>query len=193
MSRFVVTLAALAAVCSMLLVGGCASADSNTAAAPSAAAISSAALATSAKTAPSASANDLSSPPITEPRPFPQVTDLTAPPAVLDALKGKRAFFLVYYDPAQTVTADQKAVVAGLEAKYRGLIQFIPYDLPSTDLTDSATADKTAGQIAELAQRLDIGFMPAIVIVTRDGLITWQSTGYQDAGPLEREILRATR
>ena len=31
------------------------------------------------------------------------------------------------------------------------------------------------------------------VIVTRDGLITWQSTGYQDAGPLEREILRATR
>jgi hypothetical protein len=44
-----------------------------------------------------------------------------------------------------------------------------------------------------LAQTLDAGYMPAIILVNRSGQMTWQSTGYLDEGSLEREILRATQ
>ena len=189
MRRTVATLVAVTAVCSALLLSGC---GGGAPAAPSASAVSAAALAT-ATAGSSTTVGQVSAPPITEPRAFPEVTALSAPPAVLDALKNKRAFFLVYYDPAQTVTADQKRVVEALKAKFKGLIEFIAYDLPATNVASTDAEKKAAGQVAELAQRLKVGYMPTIVIVTRDNMITWQSTGFQDAGPLEREILRATR
>jgi len=189
MRRFVVTVVAVSAACVLVLSSGC---SSPTPTAPDAgsAAVAPATPANAAAPGPSAV---LSSPPITEPRPFPQVTVATAPARVLDALESKRAIFLVYYDPSQSVTADQKKVVAALSKKFKGLIEFIAYDLPKTDVAGTDAQKKTAAQIAELAQRLDTGYMPAIVIVTRDNIITWQSTGYYDFGPLEREILRATR
>ena len=191
MRRSVAATVAMCAAIAITLLSGCSS--GGTAATPSASQVISAALAPAANPAASGASNQLSTPPITDPRPFPAVTELTAPPAVLDALKGKRAFFLVYYDPTQSVTVDQKNVVYALQKKYAGLIEFISYDLPATTAASTDAEKKTAQQVAELAQRLSIGYMPTIVIVTKDGIITWQSTGYYDAGPLEREILRATR
>jgi hypothetical protein len=189
MRRTVVILVACAALSSALLLSGCSGGASTTETTPPA---TTPPPAPAAAAAPAA-APQVSTPPITDPRPFPQVNALTAPPAVLDALKNKRAFFLVYYDPAQSVTVDQQKVVSALKTKFKGLIEFIAYDLPKTDLASTDAEKKQASQVAELGQRLNIGFMPAIVIVTRDNMMTWQSTGYQDAGPLEREILRATR
>ena len=186
----VVTLAELSGTLAVAFLSGCSSPS------PTAADVSKAALApaaakpTAAAAAPSAA---ISSPPITDPRPFPQVNVVTAPAAVLDALTNKRAMFLVYYDPVQSVTADQKKVVAALSTKFKGLIDFIAYDLPKTNVGNTDAEKKAAARVAQLGQLLKVGYMPAILLVTRDGTITWQSTGYQDIGPLEREILRATR
>ena len=180
-------LVALVAVGSTLLLTGCSSGT------PAATSTTTVTTPPATTTKAAATPSEMSKPPITEPRAFPAVTALTAPPAVLDALKNKRAFFLVYYDPTQSVTADQKKVVAALQAKLKGLIEFLAYELPAENVPTTDAEKKTASEVAELGQRLDIGYMPAIVIVTRDGMITWQSTGFQDAGPLEREILRATR
>ena len=197
MRKSVVLSLAAIAVGSLLLLSACSS-DSGTPAATGTGAAAGTGAATSQPSVPATktgatTGDTLSSSPNKEPRPFPDVTALSAPPAVIDAIKSKRAFFLVYYDPSQSVTPDQKKVVAALQAKYGGLVQFIPYDLPSSDLASTDTEKKQADQVAELGQRLELGYMPAIVIVTRDGQITWQSTGFQDYGPLEREILRATR
>ena len=191
MRRSVAATVATCAAIAITLLSGCSS--GGTAATPSTPQVSAAASVPAVTAASSTGSNQLSTPPITDPRPFPAVTALTAPASVLDALKGKRAFFLVYYDPTQSVTVDQKNVVYALQKKYAGLIEFIPYDLPVATAASTDAEKKTAQQVAELAQRLSIGYMPAIVIVTKDGIITWQSTGYYDAGPLEREILRATR
>jgi hypothetical protein len=181
------------AACAIVLLSGCSSGGSTTSPAASDVSKTPVAPAPAAKPAAAGPSDSLSSPPITEPRPFPQLNAATAPPAVLGALKNKRAIFLIFYDPAQSVTADQKKVVAALSAKFKGLIEFITYSLPKTNLDGTVAEKKTAAQVADLAQRLDVGYMPTLVVVTRDGLITWQSTGYQDFGPLEREILRATR
>jgi len=176
------------------LVSGCASSSPAT---PDAGSAAAPAAPTAVPAAPSAAAGAASviqsTPPITDPRPFPEVTIASAPPAVLDALKNKRAICLVYYDPAQSVTVDQREVMSVLSAKFKGLIEFIAYDLPRASVATTASEGKTAAQVAGLAQKLKVGFMPSIVMVTRDNVITWQSTGYQDVGPLEREILRATR
>jgi hypothetical protein len=136
----------------------------------------------------------LSVKPITTPRPFPEVTAQNAPKVVLDALAAKRAFMIVYYDSSQVVTADQRVVIDELAKKFRGLIEFITFDLATlSKAADGSVAKRTATLAAELAQKLDIGYEPAIVIVDKSGQIIWQSTGFYDAGTLEREILRATQ
>jgi hypothetical protein len=152
-----------------------------------------------AKTPPSSAQStgttDLSVKPITTPRPFPQVDANSAPAAVLESLAAKRAFMLVLYDSRQLHTGDQKAVVDQLAAKYRGLIDFLTYDVAkvATQGSDGTAAQKQAALATELAQKLNAGYQPVIVITDRAGQITWQSTGFYDAGTLEREILRATQ
>jgi outer membrane murein-binding lipoprotein Lpp len=193
MRKVVITLVALAAICAVVLLSGCASSAPPEPAADSASPAAAPATTPTAQAKTAGSTGQLSSPPITDPRPFPQVNVLTAPPAVLDALKGKRAFFLVFYDADQSVTSDQKNVVAGLASKYKGLIEFISFNLPKTDELSSDAEKKSAATVAQLGQQLGVGYMPAIVVVTNEGLITWQSSGYYDSGTLEREILRATK
>jgi hypothetical protein len=142
----------------------------------------------------STSTADLSVKAITTPRAFPAVEAQTAPKAVLDALAAKRAFIIVFYDSSQTSTADQKVVIDGLAKKFRGLIDFITFDLTTLARAPEGSESKnTARLAAQLAQKLDLGYQPAIVITDQNGQITWQSTGYYDAGTLEREILRATQ
>ena len=100
----------------------------------------------------------------------------------------------MYYDSGQAITADQKPVIDGLAQKFRGLIDFITFDLGTYDkAAEGSAAKKNAALAAELAQKLNVGYQPAIVIVDKSGQITWQSTGYYDDGTLEREILRATQ
>jgi hypothetical protein len=190
MRRPVAAVVAALAVAVVLLVTGCGGGGTAETTKPAA----SAAAPPPPPAAVSAESVELSAEPITTPRPFPVVSDRNAPKAVIDALAAKRPFMLVFYDSKQTVTTDQKAVMDELAKKYRGLIEFIAFDLQTfyTAPADSF-AKKNATLAAELAQKLEVGYEPAILIVDKEGRITWQSTGFYDAGTLEREILRATQ
>lgn len=136
----------------------------------------------------------LSAKAITTPRPFPDTTGVPTPKAVLDALAAKHAFVLVFEDSRQAVTSDQKTALDTVMKKFRGLTEFVTFDLATVYSTaDGTAAHKEAVQAADLAQKLDAGYAPVIVIVDKNGQITWQSSGYYDEGTLEREILRATQ
>jgi hypothetical protein len=145
--------------------------------------------------ASSTAAPTLAAKPITEPRPFPTVTTPDQiPPEIAEALKAKRAFLLAFIDSRQGTTKDEGVVLAGLNKKFRGMLDFFTYDLVTYSKVskDSDIYKRTQAAVL-LGQKLNLGYMPSFVIVTKDGTIVWQSTGYYDEGTLEREILRATQ
>lgn len=131
----------------------------------------------------------------TAPHPFPTITTPNQAPAEVNAaLKARQPFMLVFVDSRQNVTADQAAVIALLSKKYRGLMDFFTYDLATYyKAPKDSEAYKNAESAILLAQKLGTGYMPAIVVVNKDGLIIWQSTGYQDEGTLEKQVMRATQ
>jgi hypothetical protein len=193
MRRTVAAIVAVVAVLAVLALAGCGGSPPPETATPAAAP----AAGTPPPSSGSAVASEvaLSEPPITEPRPFPETaTANQIPPEITEALKAKRAFLFAFLDSRQVQTKDQAVVLAGLNKKFRGMLDFFTYDL-ATYFKAPKDSDlyKRTQSAALLAQKLDLGYMPAIVIVNNDGLIVWQSTGYADEGSLEREILRATQ
>ena len=193
MRRPVAAFVAVIAVLAVLGLAGCGGspAPSTTTAAPAASGSTPPPSTTSAV----ASSPVLSVAPITEPRPFPASPAANQiPPEVAEALKAKRAFLLAYIDTRQVQTKDEAAVLAGLNKKFRGMLDFFTYDLATYYKApkDSDLFKRTQAATL-LGQSLKLGYMPAIVVVNKDGTIVWQSTGYLDEGTLEREILRATQ
>ncbi len=194
MRRIVAVVVAALMVTSVVFLGGCASSPESSSSAPSSGSAPAAAPPAPPSASKTAAVTTLSAPPQTTPRPFPTVSAVDTPAAVVAALKGKHAFILVFYDTRQTETDDQKRVIAAMQNKYRGLIDVVTFDLATlTSAKKDSAAYKEAASAVTLGQKLTIGYMPAIVIVSKDGQITWQSSGVLDEGSLEREILRATR
>jgi hypothetical protein len=192
MRRTVAAFVAVIAVLAVLALAGCGGSPPPETATPAAAP---AATPPPSSSSSVASVPPLSKAPITEPRPFPPTaTANQIPPEVTEALKSKRAFLFAFIDSRQVQTKDQAVVLAGLNKKFRGVLDFFTYDLATYyKAPKDSEPYKRTQSAALLAQKLDLGYMPAIVIVNRDGLIVWQSTGYADEGTLEREILRATQ
>jgi hypothetical protein len=194
MRRTVVAVVAALSITIVLLLVGCGGGATTESTTSGTGATGSSAAPPPPPTTVSTATPELSAKPITTPRPFPKVDSRNAPKAVLDALAAKRAFMVVFYDSNQVATGDEKAVIDSLAGKFRGLLDFITYDIGVLSRAAEGTPAKQTAQLAaDLAQKLDAGYQPAIVIVDKNGLILWQSTGFYDAGTLEREILRATQ
>ena len=180
--------AALLGIMVAAALAGCSS-DSSTAAAPTASAAPAPVAASLSTTAPV----EIAAKPLTDTHPFPTLTTATAPPAVQAAL-GTRPMLLVFFDSKQAVTRDLRTVLSALGKKFAGKIDIDAFDLAVVRKAAPGSKTYKAGVAAVgLAQKLDIGYMPAMVVVSADKQITWQSTGYYDAGTLEREIMRVAQ
>jgi hypothetical protein len=127
------------------------------------------------------------------PAPFPEVNEST-PPEVADALKLKQPLLIVFVDKAQKTTDDVKAELNSVTKKYRGLIEVTTYDISAAVDAEQGSEEASASLEAALfAKDLSIGYAPYMIVVDRNGMITWRSSGYVDRGLIEREVLRATQ
>lgn len=123
--------------------------------------------------------------------PFPVVKDET-PADVTTRLQNGQPMLILFYDDEQAITTDQRAEIDVVLKKYRGLIDFLSYDiaegLPGSEQATSAAAQ----QAAQMAGTLKVNFTPYIIFVDRAGRITYRFSGFTDRELLEREVLRAT-
>jgi cell division protein FtsN len=123
--------------------------------------------------------------------PFPSAP-AAVPKPIVDRLKARQPMILLFFDPEQLTTDDQRSAIQTATAKYRGLIDSLEFDV--TAAMPSIAPTSTLGQqVANLTRDLKIDFTPYVILVNKAGIITVRYRGYIDSGTLEREILRATQ
>ncbi|MDP2401495.1 MAG: hypothetical protein Q8M66_05900 [Actinomycetota bacterium] len=147
---------------------------------------------------------DVLSPLLEQPfEPFP--TDETlVPSAILDRLSTGQPMLLLFYDPAQRITDDQREAVDAVISDYRGIIDLVSYDIGKFVTTSESgkitlrpgiTEDVDADKVARLlnSDNLNVTFTPYLIFVDTQGHITHRYRGYVDEKLIEREVLRATQ
>jgi hypothetical protein len=118
------------------------------------------------------------------------------PRLVSSRVKAKQPMLVLFYDPDQLSTKDERREINAAMKGYRGLIDIVELDTTSAlpdPVTGAVNKDSLAQQTALLAQNLKVGFTPYLVFVDRNGVITGRYRGYVDRGLIEREIIRATQ
>ncbi len=134
--------------------------------------------------------------------PFPRAED--ALPADLESrLDAGQPMIILFIDRTQSTTDDQEAIIAGIQEKYRGLIDLVTFDVGRfvtqdaegrITVNEEINEDDVAAPVARLISRenLDVRFTPYTVVVDRNGYIIWRYRGLSDDKALEREVIRAT-
>ncbi len=126
------------------------------------------------------------------------------PQAVLDRLSTKQPMLLLFFDPAQRATDDQRQAVDSVMDDYRGLIDLVSFDIgkyvTSTEsgaitLKPGITDDENADKVARLlnSDNLNVTYTPYLIFIDAQGYITHRYRGYVDEKAIEREVLRATQ
>jgi hypothetical protein len=123
----------------------------------------------------------------------------TVPAAVTQRIDQEQPMLIMFYDSEQPVTSDQSRIISALLGEYKGLVDYVSFDIGKYILSEpdgSFTVDKklaedeTATQALGLAETLGITFTPYIVITDADGYIVYRGRGLVDKKTLEREVLR---
>lgn len=120
------------------------------------------------------------------PTPFPSF-ETTAMPAVFqEKIEAHRPMLILFYDSRQLVSDDVRSQVDAALSEYRGLIDFVSFDVGGRE--------KSAAQAAAVyASELGVEGTPYILVVDRHGFVTWRWKGFVDRDIIKREVERATR
>jgi hypothetical protein len=122
--------------------------------------------------------------------PFPSTLSTALPSTVQSKLDAGRPMLLFFYDSNESETKEQRGEIDAVLSDYRGLIDLIAFDVKGGD---SGQATEAAKQAAVLAADLGVKATPYIIVVDRNGYITWRWLGFVDRDVIEREVLRATQ
>lgn len=149
-----------------------------------------------AQSAPRVSTTNLLSP--SEPGtgvPFP-TSDTSVPREITVRAQKHQPMLVLFYDPVQPSTNDERVEIDAALRAYRGLIDLVAFDvsgaLPNA-ARDIVPKDSEAAKIALLTQTLNVGFTPYMIFVDKNAVVTGRFRGFVDRKLLEREIIRATQ
>ncbi len=123
----------------------------------------------------------------TLPAPFPSFTTTATPAVFQEKLDAGRPMLILFYDDAQQVTVDTRKEIDAVMADYRGLIDFVVFDVG-----DAATSADDAAAVL-YASELAVPSTPYVLVVDKGGFITWRSKGFAEREIVGREVERATR
>lgn len=174
---------ALVAALLALTLAGCGGGAEEPAAAPTPPAQTPAPAASVEATEADRSANDSD----VLPARFPSFTTTITPAVFTEKLDAGRPMLIFFFDSAQQVTADTRAEVDAVMGDYRGLIDYVVFDV-----TGAGTAPEAAAGV-QYASELAADGTPYILVVDKAGYITWRSKGYAERKIIGREVERATR
>jgi len=120
-------------------------------------------------------------------------TDATqVPAAILDRLTAKQPMLVFFSDSTQIVTSDQRKEIDAVMKEYRGLIDFVAYDVRTGVASAETSPDVETQKAWSMAGLVGVKHTPYVLFVDRAGRITGRFSGFADRGLLEREVLRAT-
>lgn len=137
------------------------------------------------------------------PAPFPTDQQIV-PQDILNRLEAGQPLLIYYFDKGHTVVDDMNREIDTVMDQYRGIIHKIEYGV-ATDMEDVVEYDDTLGadlpekerielgKVYRLAEELGIGYTPFLILVDREGTITWMHRGFVDADTLELRVLYATQ
>jgi protein-disulfide isomerase len=130
--------------------------------------------------------------PVETPRlvPFPSKLTTALPAAVQSKLDAGRPMLIFFFDSSEPETTEQRGEIDAVVREYRGLIDLVTFDVKGGATGQSTDAAK---QAATLATDLGVKATPYIIVVDRNGFITWRWLGFVDRDVIEREVLRATQ
>lgn len=166
-----------------LSLAGCGGGAETTTETPPAAAAPAESPATEVGLNPDRSANDSDM----APAPFPSFATTETPAVFKEKLDAKRPMLVFFHDNRQQVTTDLRTEVDAVMAEYRGLIDVITFNTEG----DATSADVQAA--VTYASELGVTGTPYLIVVDRNGFITWRLKGYAERNVIEREVERATR
>lgn len=166
-----------------LSLAGCGGGSEPTTEAPPAAAAPAEAPATEVGLDPDRSSNDSDIAPVA----FPSFATTDTPAVFKEKLDAKRPMLIFFHDNRQQVTADLRAEMDAVMTEYRGLIDLITFN------TEGEVASLEVQAAVTYASELGITGTPYLIVVDRNGFITWRSKGYAERNVIEREVERATR
>ena len=121
------------------------------------------------------------------PAAFPSFTSTDTPAIFQERLDAKRPMVIFFYDDAQQVTGTVRAELDAVMNEYRGLADYIVFSVGGDQNDPNVLAAVT------YASELGVPSTPYIIMVDRNGFITWRSKGYAEKTILMREVERASK
>lgn len=101
------------------------------------------------------------------------------PKFFVEALKKKEPILISFYNDDDTISKEVLAEIKIVYDKYNGSVNF--FNLKS-DLNE---------QVTNLAEQFQIGFIPYIAVINRQGEIIFEKTGYVDNKVIEQAVYDA--
>ncbi|GAB4273349.1 MAG: hypothetical protein Kow0056_00230 [Coriobacteriia bacterium] len=135
------------------------------------------------------------------PMPFPSDPEVV-PSAVQERLDAGQPMLIWYFDSEHDSVDDTRKEIDAVLEDYKGLIAKIEFGV-AEDMLDVVENGESLGEdldeeeradlkkVYKLAGELDIRSTPFIILVDREGTITWMWRGYVDRDTLERQVLYA--
>lgn len=122
---------------------------------------------------------------------FPSFTTTGTPAVFTEKLSASRPMLIFFYDPAQGSTNDVRAEIDAVMAEYRGLIDFVTFNV-GEKTSDGLPTDPAKAAVV-YASELGVNSTPYLIAVDSGGYITWRWKGFIERGYIEREVERATQ
>ncbi|MRS13124.1 MAG: hypothetical protein EG823_08690 [Actinobacteria bacterium] len=183
MRKVVVALVVAALALTLVGCGGKKEEEAATDAAATDTAAAAAPVAEEVPPTPDKSANDTD----IAPAAFPSFTTTETPAVFQEKLDANRPMLILFYDDAQQVTPTLRQGVDAVANDYRGLVDYLTFSVGGA-ATDPATL-----AAVQYASELGVPSTPYIIVVDRDGFITWRCKGYVEKAVIQREVERASR
>jgi len=128
------------------------------------------------------------------------VDEALVPDAVIQRLESGQSMLVFFHqnetiatstpedEDTQNVTDDLRLEIEAVMDKYRGLIDFVEFDIDPEIVGSEIEDDSSAAKMYMFTDFLGIRQTPYVLVIDDTGMVTYSMRGYVERGVLEREI-----
>ncbi|NTW29063.1 MAG: hypothetical protein HGA39_06850 [Coriobacteriia bacterium] len=117
------------------------------------------------------------------------------------SLDAKHAVLIYFYNSKQDTSTESRKIIDSVLAANAGLVDVVTYDISKyatwsggvVTIDPAYASDKAAVAAVGLTRALGVTFIPATIVIDKQGYVTYAREGLIDREFLTREIFRAAK